>query len=875
MKFTSALLLLFGIFMAINTTAQHRECATLHEWKQFKEMKESGSRAMNNPPVLPSEVILTTAHFEIHYTNTGIHAAPPLDADGNLTPDLIDTIVSIAELVYTSHASQGYMMPPPAPIGNDSFKYDIYVGNLGANTYGITVPWDDIGNNPASAETESHSTGSFLLLRNEYALFTPAADPSVDLSVTLAHEFSHAIDFSYNFFISYWLSESRAVFEESVVFPSLTDNYQYFPDILSSPDVALNLDETDNEAQNKNHFYGAWMFHQYMADHVDPDYLKPVLDASRPDNNTSYVREAVRINDYLVNNHETTLREQFSNFTIANYFFTGDNAYAPYTYAKGTAYRASYGGGAVVEGNRNFTGTTTVWNSVAWGNSVLMRLSADYVAVTANQNFSVRLDAEGKDSSYNMIVIKIDTGNHTFEFERTGWYHDSICVANIRDYADWDYFLVIVNRYDFYTQDTLSKQYEISIQAPLLFLNWWTPNTPFSSLTTTLAVDNGNTVWTNAGLSDYLYYQSGGGPYLAKGVTSFNGYFWHHHHYFNSTRDPNTVGFPGTTNDIDVAPDNHIWFGDANSGLYEYDHAIWKNYDDGDNNPGTTYGAFQVDAQTSNVWCAPRASYVYQLVGGVPTQQGSYAGNTTFVKFIGGKKYVGTDTHLYVDDGATAVYDTSDGLPNGYLTDAEVDHAGNLWVSSYGGGVAKFDGTTWETFDPWNPSGGYVTTRVMDIAVDANGIVWLAYENDGFGRYKNGTFIRYNYITAPEFPSHAVYSIDFDKKSGCLWMATDHGVVYYCDTSVAPTPVAIEELKNDFIELKLFPNPANDAVSIYAGGKLFAENTTVNVYNINGQLVKSLINTLNTNLLKMDVSDLMSGVYFVETKNARAKFVKM
>lgn len=858
---------------AQNSIASH--CGTLQALSEFRNPAHHGGRAQTSPPTLTgTEVILNTPHFEIHYTLTGYDAVPALDNSGNTIPDYIDTIAAIAEYVYTTDQARSYMLPPVAAIGASNTLYDIYIGFMdsiaqSSGVYGLTDPFADIGDNPASSETELHSTTSYLALRNDFNTYKPGVAGSSLLSVTIAHEFSHAIDFSYNLWTSLWLSESRAVFEESVLYPNLNDNFQYFPGLLSHPDVALNLDDEDHETQHRNHFYSAWLFHRYIADHLDTNYLKPILELSRLDTNTSYPRETNRINDNLIYSHETNLKEQFSNFTIANYFLTNDNAYTPYTYGRGNAYRTGYGTGAVVEGNRNFTGAPTVWNSVTWGNSQLMRLSADYVAVTANQNFSVRLNAEGKDTSYGMTVIKIDTVHHKYEFAQAGWYHDSICAANIRDYADWNYFLVIVNRYDFYNNDTTSKQYEITIDAPLMFLNWSWPTVPlYTNNIPAVAVDKNNLLWTSATLTEFRYYQSGGGPYTINGVTSFNGFFWNHHHYFNSRRAPGTNAFPGLASDIDVSSDNTKWFAEANSGLYKYSGGIWENAD-----TNNAVQMHRVDARAGTVWCIGEGAY--ELVGPSLSKHNVSTGelpenNTSALRLHGGHIYVGTANFGLVTLGGT-IYNTSNGLPSNTVYDVEFEQNGNMWVGTWGGGIARHD-TGWTIFDPSNPSGGYVSNKIYDIAIDDAGTVWVGNYLGGISRYKNGVWKVYNNITAPDFPANSVYDIAFDKH-GCLWLGTDHGVVYFCDTTGTVTDIT--ETTDDFRALNLFPNPAIDELNIVLNGIITEENLAVNIVNLNGEILKSIYAHAKSGLLKIDVSNLANGFYFVEIKNTRSKFVKL
>ncbi len=81
-------------------------------------------------------------------------------------------------------------------------------------------------------------------------------------------------------------------------------------------------------------------------------------------------------------------------------------------------------------------------------------------------------------------------------------------------------------------------------------------------------------------------------------------------------------------------------------------------------------------------------------------------------------------------------------------------------------------------------------------------------------------------------------------------------------TGIAPT-----NLTN---EMSLYPNPANDFVSLSLD-KNVVEPFKLNIYNIAGVLVKSEI--IEKNHTKLNIDELKTGVYFVET-NADAELKK-
>jgi hypothetical protein len=77
--------------------------------------------------------------------------------------------------------------------------------------------------------------------------------------------------------------------------------------------------------------------------------------------------------------------------------------------------------------------------------------------------------------------------------------------------------------------------------------------------------------------------------------------------------------------------------------------------------------------------------------------------------------------------------------------------------------------------------------------------------------------------------------------------------------------------------INLFPNPANDIVTIHLNSEsTFA--SSINIYNSIGALVKSESLNFNSgnNLQTLDVSHLNSGLYFIEiTGNSKKQTFKL
>ncbi|NJO88635.1 MAG: T9SS type A sorting domain-containing protein [Chloroflexia bacterium] len=88
-----------------------------------------------------------------------------------------------------------------------------------------------------------------------------------------------------------------------------------------------------------------------------------------------------------------------------------------------------------------------------------------------------------------------------------------------------------------------------------------------------------------------------------------------------------------------------------------------------------------------------------------------------------------------------------------------------------------------------------------------------------------------------------------------------------CFETGAPLPTFV--VNNALIDVSVYPNPAVDyfKISLNADGKV------VTIYSIQGALLKKV--TLNSQVQKIDVSGLKSGVYIVKISSEKIKLIKM
>jgi len=95
------------------------------------------------------------------------------------------------------------------------------------------------------------------------------------------------------------------------------------------------------------------------------------------------------------------------------------------------------------------------------------------------------------------------------------------------------------------------------------------------------------------------------------------------------------------------------------------------------------------------------------------------------------------------------------------------------------------------------------------------------------------------------------------------WSITDGGLDAGCTTLSVP--------EEDFADFSLYPNPASNYVNIKGS---IIDLKQIDIFNINGQLVK----TVTSNLDQIDISNLESAVYFIrlysDTSSKTMKLIK-
>jgi len=116
-------------------------------------------------------------------------------------------------------------------------------------------------------------------------------------------------------------------------------------------------------------------------------------------------------------------------------------------------------------------------------------------------------------------------------------------------------------------------------------------------------------------------------------------------------------------------------------------------------------------------------------------------------------------------------YTTADGLVNNSVRSGTEDENGNIWLGT-NGGVSRFDGTT---FTNYTATQGLINNRVRSIIQDKKGNIWFGTEG-GISRFDGKTFK--NYTTSEGLADNIVRCI-LEDKAGNIWFGTNNGLSHY------------------------------------------------------------------------------------------------
>jgi len=348
--------------------------------------------------------------------------------------------------------------------------------------------------------------------------------------------------------------------------------------------------------------------------------------------------------------------------------------------------------------------------------------------------------------------------------------------------------------------------------------------------------------------------------------------------------------------DIEIDGSNNIWISTYGTGFYSFNGSTWSKYTN-----TTTSG----NMPTDYTYCM-----TFDNSGNVYV--GIYCGNsrnaglvkwnkastwTTFNSFFDGYNYknveaiakdksgniwCGTSIGVFKYDpvGNTwAQYtkeNTNSGLGGNYVRAINVDASGNIWfgcmnynTTTYaweGGGLSKFNGTTWTNYKPTNS--GLSNAMVSAIAF-RNNDVWVGtgfcgqYTGNGLYKFDGTNWTNYSNSTST-FPGTCVNKIVVDKNNN-VWIAGAN-IVTKIDYTVGIDKS--ESLPGSFQLMQNYPNPFNPSTKINYNLKE-AGYTYLKVYDLLGREIAELVNEYQNPgyySVEFDASKFTAGTYFYKLR---------
>jgi signal transduction histidine kinase/ligand-binding sensor domain-containing protein/DNA-binding response OmpR family regulator len=112
---------------------------------------------------------------------------------------------------------------------------------------------------------------------------------------------------------------------------------------------------------------------------------------------------------------------------------------------------------------------------------------------------------------------------------------------------------------------------------------------------------------------------------------------------------------------------------------------------------------------------------------------------------------------------------------NGYIRAIEEDHEGNIWIGTYGSGVAVLNPTSQKFRVYNNKNTGMSIDRAFSLMEDHNGDMWIGTAGDGLFCFNSSRNRSVNYSASGNLPDRVVHKL-LEDESGDIWISTGKGI---------------------------------------------------------------------------------------------------
>ena len=301
-----------------------------------------------------------------------------------------------------------------------------------------------------------------------------------------------------------------------------------------------------------------------------------------------------------------------------------------------------------------------------------------------------------------------------------------------------------------------------------------------------IEIDNDKTLWIGT---------------MNNGLLKYDGTRWKKFNLSNSV-------LPNYINDLKIDSKKNVWFG-LYKGLVKFDGMNWTQYDTSNSGLRQSHQG-NIDVQTlecdlnDNLWIGLRGNPWLAKYDGKTWMNYDSTNSplsseivTSLRSDLDNNLWIGTDGNGLVKlSGAKwQIFNTQNSpLTSNIISDIEIDSKRNLWIGfkeryfydyngsliAYNGGLAKYDGATWQIYKKENS--GLPYNNIGAIAVDIDGAIWISVPDPravgieyGYGLVKfDGTnWTKFNIYNSP-LTSNTIFDISTDKENN-LWLTTCEG----------------------------------------------------------------------------------------------------
>jgi len=130
---------------------------------------------------------------------------------------------------------------------------------------------------------------------------------------------------------------------------------------------------------------------------------------------------------------------------------------------------------------------------------------------------------------------------------------------------------------------------------------------------------------------------------------------------------------------------------------------------------------------------------------------------------------------ITIKNDTLSFFDKSNGVANHQFWDIYKDENNEIWLSSGGGGVVKYDKRGVAIYDRQNDIS--FESMILDIVESNDGRIIFSTELNGYFYFENGQFKKYEDPTISKILSS--YSTGYDRKSGTLALTSTTGGIYW------------------------------------------------------------------------------------------------